>query len=399
MIWAIVVIAILMLILLGSSDNQKRSQQNDATESNTSGQTAKDTTEGTKDLIRQNTVPGFSLEIRYSSKAPVKKPTSSSCKFTHHDVYHSLGRTKQDDFIVIDCETTGLNPQDDAIIEIGAVKFSGGQEIDSMGTLINPGMHIPWQATQVNHITDNMVRNAPKIGLVLPTLIEFIGDCKTLVAHNARFDMQFIGNTMKKLGYEADYSYIDTLPLCKKQFPELPNHKLITVANHLGLSGDWHRAVDDARATGKIALQCISTIESMKQEEYSAEELICIDTVKQILIANGKRWDLAACFHTGQFLDIWYVGQPVIRIRMGIRKKYVILNLDEEEISRYSLTFSTDTAPKSGPKSYSDKLRIYVQGPDDIQKLDELILRCLAEATTAYERDAQHGDERHAIVI
>ncbi|MFM8722252.1 MAG: exonuclease domain-containing protein, partial [Acidimicrobiaceae bacterium] len=95
------------------------------------------------------------------------------------------------EFCVLDLETTGGSSEFEAITEIGAVKYRGGEEIGRFATLVNPLRAIPPFITVLTGITDSMVAGAPTIDETLGPLLEFIGD-SVLVAHNARFDVGFI---------------------------------------------------------------------------------------------------------------------------------------------------------------------------------------------------------------
>ena len=96
------------------------------------------------------------------------------------------------DYVLFDLETTGLSPDTDAIIEISALKVIGGEVADEFSTLINPCMHIPYKASSVNGITDDMVQDSPKIDEALRAFTAFIGD-SILVGHNIKnFDLRFI---------------------------------------------------------------------------------------------------------------------------------------------------------------------------------------------------------------
>src|SRR5512143_4152598 len=92
--------------------------------------------------------------------------------------------------IAVDLETTGLDPERDAIIEIGAVRFNGNRVEDEFSTLINPGRHIPEFITRLTEINDEMVRQAPRLHDILDELAAFIGDAPVL-GHNVQFDLSF----------------------------------------------------------------------------------------------------------------------------------------------------------------------------------------------------------------
>lgn len=168
---------------------------------------------------------------------------------------------KCNDFIVIDFETTGLNPIDNEIIEVSALKYIDRKFVDSYITLIKPKNRIPGYITQINGITNEMVKDSPTTEAVIPILLNFIGDL-TIVAHNASFDMKFLKCNAEKCGYKVDNSSLDTLTLSRKAFPNLNNHKLATVARHVGIKdGSWHRAEFDTRATAEILLKCLECLE------------------------------------------------------------------------------------------------------------------------------------------
>jgi DNA polymerase-3 subunit epsilon/ATP-dependent DNA helicase DinG len=96
----------------------------------------------------------------------------------------------EDTFVALDIETTGTDPQRDAVIEIGAVRFSLRRVESDWSTLINPGRNIPESITQLTGITNEMVRAAPRLEQVLQELAEFVGDA-VIVGHNIRFDLSF----------------------------------------------------------------------------------------------------------------------------------------------------------------------------------------------------------------
>src|SRR5574338_420006 len=93
--------------------------------------------------------------------------------------------------VAVDIETTGLEADRDAIIEIGAVRFNGRRIEDEFSTLINPGRHIPEFITNLTGIDDPMVRQAPRLKDVLEELEAFIRDLP-VVGHNVRFDVGFL---------------------------------------------------------------------------------------------------------------------------------------------------------------------------------------------------------------
>ncbi len=175
-------------------------------------------------------------------------------------------QTLDDTYVVFDIETTGFSNVEDRIIEIGAVKVQGGEIVDSYSTFVNPGIPIPFEITNLTSITDEMVMEAPKIDVILPEFLEFVGDA-ALVAHNASFDVGFIEQNCKNLGLPHKYTYLDTVALARVLLPTLAKYKLNIVAKALGISlENHHRAVDDAGATAEIF---VKFVEMLKERDIT----------------------------------------------------------------------------------------------------------------------------------
>lgn len=163
--------------------------------------------------------------------------------------------TINDEFVVFDIETTGLSSINDKIIEIGAIKIKNQEIIDKFETFINPEIPISNFISKLTKITDEMVKDYPKIDKVLPMFLDFING-SVLVAHNANFDVGFIKAKSKLLGLKIDNPVLDTLELSRHMYSNLKNYKLDTVAEHLNVDlKNHHRAVDDAMATAEIFLK------------------------------------------------------------------------------------------------------------------------------------------------
>ena len=160
-------------------------------------------------------------------------------------------------YIAFDTETTGLNPSRDRIIELGAVLFENGKCVKRFQSLVNPGVFIPARVTAVNNITNSMIKNAPTEEIVYSELAEFLKDAyneQTIIcAHNARFDMSFLSETLMRLGYNANINYIDTLTFAKQKIKGLYNYKQDNVAHYFDIVNEQaHRAASDAETCGKI---------------------------------------------------------------------------------------------------------------------------------------------------
>lgn len=151
------------------------------------------------------------------------------------------------DYVVFDLETTGIYQERDAIIEISAVKVSGGKIVGEYSTLVNPKRHIPAPATAVNGITDEMVAEAPEIGEAIRGFLEFIGN-SILVGHNIHtFDMNFAYDAVfRTTGKKLDNDYVDTLYMARSCLPGLAHYKLTDISGYFHIPTEGaHRALND----------------------------------------------------------------------------------------------------------------------------------------------------------
>jgi ATP-dependent DNA helicase DinG len=161
--------------------------------------------------------------------------------------------------VALDIETTGLDPVNDAILEIGAVRFKGNRVEAEFSQLINPGKPVPPFITQLTGITDQMIRTAPPLREVLPALVDFAGDLPIL-GHNVRFDLGFL-RRYKVLKLNES---IDTYELAGVLMPTASRYGLGALGAALGVPlSATHRALDDARVTRAIYLQLYETTKEL----------------------------------------------------------------------------------------------------------------------------------------
>ena len=167
-------------------------------------------------------------------------------------VSYPKGQDIDTTYCVLDLETTGFSFRTEKITEVGIMKYKNGEVIDSFETFVNPEKPIPERVVEVTHITDDMVKDAPKIEEVFPKILEFVGD-SVLVAHNADFDIGFLKHNAQELGYKLENTYLDTLRLAKDLFPDYKKYKLGLIAEKLGIKVEVaHRALDDVDTTVKV---------------------------------------------------------------------------------------------------------------------------------------------------
>jgi DNA polymerase-3 subunit epsilon len=199
-------------------------------------------------------------------------------------------------FIAFDVETTGTVPGVDSIVEIGAVRFVDGVVDAVFSTLVDPQRPIPPGASQVNGITDDMVRGKAVIKNLLDPFADFCGS-DVMVAHNAPFDVQFFNAVIKKYESTAPKgTVLDTLAMARKLVPGLANHKLGTLVQHFKIqSSGFHRAEEDATYCGKLFIHLVNLM-SGPTTEIPLSNLITIcgkgDVKFPQIIRQPKQLDL-----------------------------------------------------------------------------------------------------------
>ncbi len=155
-------------------------------------------------------------------------------------------------FTIIDIETTGHNSKNGKITEIAMYQHNGQQITDSYSTLINPEMDIPYFITKLTGIDNDMVKNAPKFYEIAKKIIEFT-EGRTFIAHNVKFDYNFVKEEFKRLGYAYNCKKLCTVQLSKKFLPGHGSYSLGKLCSDLGIHvNNRHRAAGDALATVQL---------------------------------------------------------------------------------------------------------------------------------------------------
>ena len=151
-------------------------------------------------------------------------------------------------YVALDLETTGVDAQRDAIIEIGAVKFRRDEELDTFSTFVDPGRHIPRDITTLTGITDQDVRGAPHLYDVMPNLVRFVGE-QPIIGHSVDFDLRFLQQHSQHFNNE----YLDTFELAGVLLPDADRYSLRRLAQMLDVNLEHaHRATHDARASYRV---------------------------------------------------------------------------------------------------------------------------------------------------
>lgn len=208
--------------------------------------------------VEETALPHFEIRIEMDDNI------DPAAEMTLQKVDTSKALTTRD-YIVLDAETTGLDKQEDKIIEIAWAKYVGGEKMSEFCSFVNPGFHIPSAASNVNHITDADVENAPKYADIKEQVREALVGA-TVVGHNVQFDLAFVKNLLS--GVDGTISYIDTVKLAREAFPGQPSYKLERLCSALELSlTSTHRALDDVYATNELFVKSCAAIKARKEAE------------------------------------------------------------------------------------------------------------------------------------
>lgn len=226
-----------------------------------------------KVLTAQNeldALPRYTIEL---SNEPRKRRTG------YEEVPYSniTPKGKYPEFVVFDTETTGLSASKDRIVELSAIRFVDGIPTEVFETFINPEREISPETSAINHITNDMVADAPTISEVLPSFEAFVGK-SPLVAHNLEFDIKFLFYSGSIIT-DTPRKYYDTLAQSQKMLKKIKrkynreydmweedydgdwdveDYKLSTVAEYFDITFPCqHRASGDAIVAGKVFVKLI----------------------------------------------------------------------------------------------------------------------------------------------
>ena len=163
---------------------------------------------------------------------------------------------REDILISLDLETTGTSASSDHIIEVGAVKFRGDDQIDTFSELVNPHSRLSSFIVGLTGITQAEVDSAPDWDEIKPRLAEFISGVP-IIGHNVGFDASFLRS--HKIYPDGVY---DTMSMAEIALPAGPEYSLGRLAQRFGFSHDNpHRALSDALVTRDLFLYLLGLIE------------------------------------------------------------------------------------------------------------------------------------------
>ena len=207
-----------------------------------------------------------------------------------------------DSYIVVDIETTGLDPVKDCIMEISAVKYRKNRKVDDYVVLIKIDRRVPLHITELTGITNEMLEGALDVTFALQRFIDFIGD-DILVGYNVPFDLAFLTIASERYLLRSIFNdYIDVMRIAMEKLPFLGRTKQIVVAKYFGISTEGsHRALNDC----EICNGCYQKLKELSVPLYSMPD-------KQVLLealpdAQGDQPFLGKKFIFIGCLYKWYV--------------------------------------------------------------------------------------------
>lgn len=184
-------------------------------------------------------------------------------------------------FTVLDLETTGLNAKKNAITEVTAIQFQNGKEIAKYSTLIKPAEAIPEEVELLTGITNDMVKSAPALVMVLSELAGFVGESPLVVGHNVQFDIGFLREKLSQNGLDTFTERFNlnravcTRAIALKALPGLPSYEGIVVATSVGVHNpNPHRAEADVRMSSGILFEIFKRVQAQDPSIQTVQDFL-----------------------------------------------------------------------------------------------------------------------------
>lgn len=213
-----------------------------------------------------------------------------------------------DDYTVLDIETTGLNPQNDYITEISAIKYRNNRRVDEFSSLVKPDFSIPYYITRLTGIYDAMVADAPAIDEVILCFMDFLAD-DIIAGYNVGFDLSFIAENL--VGYYAKRlanNYVDVMKLAQNELPFLGRYKQTAVAEYFNIAtAGAHRALVDCN----ICNGCYQRLKELAVADYHLPpkqiELVPAPAGKSLKPLADKQIVLLGSFDSLYVKNVWEI--------------------------------------------------------------------------------------------
>ena len=189
---------------------------------------------------------GYFINDVDTDETPESLRTFRSCVFGDGDA------ALDGEFVAFDVEATGLSPERDRIIEIGAARMRAGEVLERFSTFVDPERLLSDTIVNLTGITDEMLVGAPSEREAIRAFLDFCGDLP-LIAHNASYDLSMMKAAFRRLGLSFSPTCVDTLGLAYDLLPQFTKRKLDVLAEYFELPDfAHHRATDDAITCGLL---------------------------------------------------------------------------------------------------------------------------------------------------
>ena len=211
-------------------------------------------------------------EIKLSTEKIANKTISEMGELKASRPRNGQKKSKYSNFVVIDIETTGIK-KTEKIIEIAAIRYENFRPVETFTTLLDPGKSIPYEASKVNHISDDMVKGKPTFKAIIPALAEFVGSSDIVGQNIIAFDLPF----MYRYGFDFTSNtrkYYDTLDIAKSKLTkyderkderdpyytyDVDDYKLSSLCEYYGIDNTQaHRALGDCYATAEVFIAMLN---------------------------------------------------------------------------------------------------------------------------------------------
>ena len=169
-------------------------------------------------------------------------------------------------FVCLDLETTGLSAQDDHVIEVAIVRFDHEKILEEWSSLVNPGVPIPAFSAHLTGITNEMVKDAPKLGDLKETILEKL-DAHPIMGHFIFFDVNFL----KEKKFNVPNVQLDTCQLAQAFLHKEASYSLEVLTKKLGIAQEGaHRALNDVKANIELFWRFCEHVKALDKEQKSA---------------------------------------------------------------------------------------------------------------------------------
>ncbi len=221
----------------------------------------------------------------------------------------------------VDVETTGYDPHDHRVIEIGIVTLDEDGRVQRYGKLVNPGIEVSYMITKITGITNGDIEHADSFQQVAQDVYDLL-DGRLFVAHNVGFDYSFVKTELQRTGFTLKTHTLCTVKLSKRLYPQFRQHKLDALIERYNFSyTSRHRALDDANVLYQFYRHLLEDIPP-SQVSKAMQSLITLD--------NARRYDELSetCNTTKELLQKQLSIDEIARIR-NLSKSTIISHIEK----------------------------------------------------------------------